>query len=205
MDSFDFIALKFYSIYQNKTVQFRCTVTQLTENFSPTWDTNKFIGNPFNFYTYQGVERSVTFSFKVFSLNLAEHINAWQRLNFLAKLTYPQDYKGSTGAVAPPLIKFTLGNMYNRREAFIDTLSFSIDENTPWEVGMNSKLVAGSITKNVNGGYNSVIDSSVESKNFKLPMIVNVDITLKFVESRDTTSTEIYGYLPPVKTAPTTT
>jgi hypothetical protein len=204
MDSFDFIALKFYSIYQNKTVQFRCTVTQLTENFSPTWDTNKFIGNPFNFYTYQGIERSVTFSFKVFSLNLAEHINAWERLNFLAKLTYPQDYKGSTGAVAPPLIKFTLGNMYDRREAFIDSLSFSIDENTPWEVGMNTKLVAGNITKNINGGYNAVIDSSVTAENFKLPMIVNVDITLKFVESRDTTSSEIYGYLPPVRTAPTT-
>lgn len=196
LDSFDFIPLKFYSIYKNKTVQFRCTVTQLTENFTPSWDANKFIGNPFNFYTYQGVERSLTFSFKVFSLNLVEHINAWQRLNFLAKLTYPQDYKGSTGAVAPPLIKFTLGNMYNRREAFIDSLSFSIDENTPWEIGVNQKLVAGNITKSVNGGYNSVIDSSVSSENYKLPMIVNVDITLKFVESRDTTSAEIYGYTP---------
>jgi hypothetical protein len=204
LDSFDFIALKFFSIYQNKTVQFRCTVTQLTENFSPTWDTNKFIGNPFNFYTYQGIERSVTFSFKVFSLNLTEHINAWERLNFLAKLTYPQDYKGTTGAVAPPLIKFTLGNMYNRREAFIDSLSFSIDENTPWEIGMNQKLAAGQITKALTGGYSTVIDSSVTSENFKLPMIVNVDITLKFVESRDTTSSEIYGYLPPVRTAPPT-
>jgi hypothetical protein len=200
LDSFDFIPLKFYSIYLNKTVQFRCTVTQLTENFSPTWDTNKFIGNPFNFYTYQGVERSVTFTFKVFSLNLSEHINSWERLNFLAKLTYPQDYKGTTGAVAPPLIKFTLGNMYNRREAFIDSLSFSVDETTPWEIGMNDKLAAGQISKAINGGYNTVIDSSVTSENFKLPMIVNVDITLKFVESRDTTSSEIYGYQPPVRT-----
>jgi hypothetical protein len=69
---------------------------------------------------------------------------------------------------------------------------------------MNTKLVAGNITKNINGGYNAVIDSSVTAENFKLPMIVNVDITLKFVESRDTTSSEIYGYLPPVRTAPTT-
>lgn len=200
LDSFDFIALKFYSIYQNKTVQFRCTVTELSETFSPTWEPNKFIGNPFNFYTYQGVERSLTFSFKVFSLNLYEHINAWERLNFLAKLTYPQDYKGASGAVAPPLIKFTLGNMYDRKDAFIENLTFTVDSNTPWEIGMNSQLANGQITKVENGGYATVIDTSVASENFKLPMIINVEVSLKFVESRGTTSKEIYGFQPPVKT-----
>jgi hypothetical protein len=200
LDSFDFIALKFYSTYQNKTVQFRCTVSELSETFTPNWESNKFIGNPFNFYTYQGVERSLTFSFKVYSLNLYEHINAWERLNFLAKLTYPQDYKGATGAVAPPLLKFTLGNMYDRKDAFIETLAFNVDANTPWEIGMNSQLSNGQITKIQNGGYASVIDTSVTSENFKLPMIINVEVTLKFVESRGTTSKEIYGYQPLVKT-----
>jgi hypothetical protein len=200
LDSFDFIALKFYSTYQNKTVQFRCTVAELSETFTPTWDTNKFIGNPFNFYTYQGVERSLTFSFKVYSLNLYEHINAWERLNFLAKLTYPQDYKGATGAVAPPLLKFTLGNMYDRKDAFIESLAFNVDANTPWEIGMNHYLVDGQISKVSGNGYATVIDTSVTSENFKLPMIINVEVTLKFVESRGTTSKEIYGYQSPVKT-----
>jgi hypothetical protein len=200
LDSFDFIALKFYSTYQNKTVQFRCTVAELSETFTPTWEPNKFIGNPFNFYTYQGVERSLTFSFKVYSLNLYEHINAWERLNFLAKLTYPQDYKGATGAVAPPLLKFTLGNMYDRKDAFIESLAFNVDANTPWEIGMNHYLVDGQISKVSGNGYATVIDTSVTSENFKLPMIINVEVTLKFVESRGTTSKEIYGYQPLVKT-----
>ena len=200
LDSFDFIALKFYSTYQNKTVQFRCTVAELSETFTPTWESNKFIGNPFNFYTYQGVERSLTFSFKVYSLNLYEHINAWERLNFLAKLTYPQDYKGATVAVAPPLLKFTLGNMYDRKDAFIESLAFNVDANTPWEIGMNHYLVDGQISKVSGNGYATVIDTSVTSENFKLPMIINVEVTLKFVESRGTTSKEIYGYQSPVKT-----
>ena len=49
-------------------------------------------------------------------------------------------------------------------------------------------------------GYATILDSSVESKNFKLPMIINVEVTLKFVESRGTTSNEIYGYQAPVRT-----
>jgi hypothetical protein len=32
-------------------------------------------------------------------------------------------------------------------------------------------------------------------------MIINVEVTLKFIESRGTTSKEIYGFQPPVKTA----
>ena len=194
-DDYDFIPLKFYSIFQNQTVQFRCTVTELSETFSPTWDTNKFIGNPFSFYTYQGVERSLTFSFKVFSLNLLEHRMAWQRLSFLAGLTYPQGFNGGSGAVAPPLIKFTLGDMYNKKDAFIDSLNFNIDANTPWEVGMNQQL-GGDISPTVGGGFTYPIFTGVTAEDFKLPMIINVEITLKFVESRQTAGPLVakYGY-----------
>jgi hypothetical protein len=194
-DDYDFIPLKFYSIFQNQTVQFRCTVTELSETFSPTWDTNKFIGNPFNFYTYQGVERSLTFSFKVFSLNLLEHRMAWQRLSFLAGLTYPQGFNGGSGAVAPPLIKFTLGDMYNKKDAFIDSLNFNIDANTPWEVGMNQQL-GGDISPTVGGGFTYPVFTGVTAEDFKLPMIINVEVTLKFVESRQTAGPLVakYGY-----------
>jgi hypothetical protein len=194
-DAFDFIPLKFYSIFQDQTVQFRCTVTELSETFSPSWEPNKFIGNPFSFYTYQGVERSLTFSFKVFSLNLLEHRMAWQRLSFLAGLTYPQGFNGGSGAVAPPLIKFTLGDMYNKKDAFIETLNFNIESNTPWEVGMNQQL-AGDITPAAGGGFISPIYTGVSAENFKLPMIINVEVSLKFIESRQTAGPTIakYGY-----------
>jgi hypothetical protein len=194
-DDYDFIPLKFYSVFQNQTVQFRCTITELSETFAPAWETNKFIGNPFSFYTYQGIERSVTFSFKVFSLNLIEHRMAWQRLNFLAGLTYPQGFSGGSGAVAPPLIKFTLGNMYNKKDAYIDSMNFNIDANTPWEVGMNQQL-GGPITATAAGGFTYPIFTGVNATEFKLPMIVNVEITLKFVESRQTAGpvTQKYSY-----------
>ena len=157
----DFVPLKFYSVARNKTVQFRATISGLSETISPSWGSNKMVGNPFNFYTYEGVERSVQFEFKVYSLNKDEHMAAWKKLDFLTSLAYPQNFSGVSLYTIPPIIKFTLGDMYKYKEAFIDSLSYSIDDNTPWEVGLN--------------------DSSV--KNFKLPMITNVSVTVKFIEN----------------------
>ena len=51
VDDLDSIVLKFESVKQNKAVNFVSTITGLGESFSPGWTSNKFIGNPFNFYT----------------------------------------------------------------------------------------------------------------------------------------------------------
>ena len=210
LDEWDFVALKFYSEYTQQTLQFRCTVTDLQETFTPSWEPNKFIGNPFNSYTYGGVERSLTFKFKVFSMSLGEHQRAWRRLNALAGMTYPQGYKGAVNAVAPPIIGITLGDMYKNRNCFIENMTFSVDENSPWEVGMNGGLkdaqIAASDWKNNGGiiGYRYEFDPNVSPKNWVLPMIVDVDITVKFIESKSTVYNSdfenghiLYDYLNP--------
>ena len=163
LDDYDFIPLKFWSVSRKAAVNFRAIISGLSESFSPSWDTNRFVGNPFNFYTYNTIERSVQFNFKIYSLNKNEHVAAWQRLSFLSSLTYPQDYVQSI-AVTPPFIKFTLGDMYNNKEAFIESLNYTIDDNTPWEIGLEK-----------------------DTKNWKLPKIIDVSITLKLVETQGST------------------
>ena len=214
-DDWDFVALKFYSEYNGKTLQFRCTINDLQETFTPSWEPNKFIGNPFSSYTYGGIERSLTFKFKVFSMSLVEHQKAWRRLNALAGMVYPQGYKGEVNAVAPPIIALTLGSMYNKRNCFIESMTFSVDENTPWEIGHNGQLLDGQIAasdwKNNGGivGYAYNFDPKVSPKDWVLPMIVDVDITVKFIESKSTvynTAYEnghtLYDYLNPKIVAP---
>ena len=107
------VALKFWSVYKKVAVNFRATISGLTETITPSWDSNRFVGNPFNFYTYNSIERSVSFTFKVYSLNPSEHVSAWQRLSFLTSLTYPQGYPNNF-SVATPFIKFTLIASYQR-------------------------------------------------------------------------------------------
>lgn len=142
----DFVILKLSNI------QFRATITGLTETFSPSWDSNKFIGNPFNYYTYSGIERSLSFNFKVFSLSCEEHNNAWEKLEELATKVYP--FGRVAYGVKPPIINFTMSNLYKSRTVFIESLTYTTDDNTPWTI----------------------------SDGMTAPQIIDVAITLKFIE-----------------------
>ena len=156
----DLVELKFWSVAKQAAVNFRATLTGITETVSPTWDTQKFVGNPFNFYTYSNIERSVNFAFKIYALNADELKACWQKINFLTNLTYPQGYVGNI-AVLPPFIRFTLGSMHVNKEAFISDLSYEIPDDAPWEIDADGL------------GMGEYI----------LPKVVNVTMTLKLVET----------------------
>jgi hypothetical protein len=60
---------------------------------------------------------------------------------------------------------------------------------------MNQQL-GGEILPAAGGGFTYPIFTGVNASEFKLPMIVNVEISLKFVESRQTAGplTQKYSY-----------
>ena len=215
----DFVLLKFASplLPTPKQAWFRSTITGLTETVSPQWDSSKFIGNPFPLYTYNQVERTVQFTFKVYSTNAAEHVASWERINFLTSLCYPQEYS-NVGVpngkvnyqthVTPPFIKFTLGNMYEDKWAIIESLTYTVDDSYPWETGI------GNLTYNAESnqwerrdttevGLNRVHEANQNSKtppNEKdakdvftktnkhiLPQIIDINISLKIVDAISTT------------------
>ena len=174
LDDVDVIPLKFYSIENDIATNFLATITGLTETFTPTWENNKFIGSPFNIYTYSSIERSVQFNFKVFSFNSDEHVAAWKRLAFLTSLVYPQKYVGAANAVKPPFIKFTLGDMFKNKEGFIESLIYTVDDNTTWDVG-----------------FDDVNSPGYVAKNYRLPTIIDVGITIKILENKNSSYTSI--------------
>ena len=160
LKSLDLVELKFWSVAKQAAVNFRATLTGITETVSPTWDTQKFVGNPFNFYTYSNIERSVNFAFKIYALNADELKACWQKINFLTNLTYPQGYAGNI-AVVPPFIRFTLGSMHVNKEAFISDLSYEIPDDAPWEIDAEG----------------------LGMSEYILPKLINVTMTLKLVET----------------------
>jgi hypothetical protein len=185
LDDYDFITLKFTSIAKGESVNFRATLSGITETTTPTWDSAKFIGSPFPYWTYTGIERSVSFNFKVYSTTPLQHIAAWQRLNFLTSLAYPQAYNKGIAVIAP-FLRITIGNLYKNKECFISQLSYTVDDNGTWEVGPTAGMGMADNQEFKLNGEATTLD------NYKLPKVIDVSVTLNLVESKSSTQ---HGYL----------
>ena len=187
LDTKDFIPLYFRNIVTGETVHFRGTITGLSETVSPSWDGAKFAGNPFSFYTYGGIERSVAFNFTIYPMNSAELANNWTKIEFLTSLTYPLGYQGGQiGAVRAPIVYFTMGDLYKDKESFIDSLQYTIPDNSNWQLDGKTEQVkeynsSGEFFSG-NGGTKVNVD-----KGYKLPHLIEVAITMKFIEQRANT------------------
>jgi hypothetical protein len=159
----DLIPFWIKSKRSNRTAHFRSYITGLSESVSPSWSSSKFFGNPFSFYTYDGVERSVQFTLNVVCLNKAELASNWEKLEFLSQQTYPTFSEISTGIYAnAPIISFRLGNIYKDKIGYIESLSYSFPDNGTWETNIEGLL---------------------------LPKFIDVSITIKFIEQIGSQST----------------
>jgi hypothetical protein len=112
------------------------------------------LGSPFNFYSYTGVERKVTFNLKVYAMSQPELVMMWRRLEFLAHCSYPYQY--NSGIIEPTLLYFTLGNVHVNKACFLDSLTYSIeDSENLWEIGGNGlgKTKVGSYESSFSGKF----------------------------------------------------
>jgi len=86
-----------------------------------------------------------------------------------------------------------LGSMYKNKVAFIESLSFTTDDNVPWNIA-DSVDVVENVTPT---GERQISTTPEDMSNHKLPMLVNVNVGLKFLESRNTTEDiKFYSFKP---------
>ena len=199
---FDFVPLKFKNVKTNEVTNFRGTITGLSETISPSWDSAKFSGNPFDFYTYTGVSRNVTFNFTVYPMNAYELVNNWTKLGFLTSLCYPLAYQGGDlGSVSAPFIFFTLGDMYKNRFSYIDSLQYTIPDTSNWQMDADVAGYDPKLDDEGSGRYFSkfgVNNPIKPNKNYKLPHLIEVAITIQLVEARANTEDrgKLYSFKP---------
>jgi len=149
-----------------KSVHFRSVISGLTETVTPSWSTQKFLGNPYASYNYEGVERSLSFNLKMFCYSATELANMWTKIQFITTNCYPSfEVVKENKVVKPPIVEFRIGNMYKSKVSFIESLSYTIPDDSNWEV--------------VDG--------------LQLPKIVEVAITMKFIENAGIEDT-LYAY-----------
>lgn len=115
---------------------FRAFLTSgLTDNNSAQFNSFKYMGRGETFYTYQGFERSVNFSFRLFAQTRDEMQPMYNRLNYLISQVYP-DYSPVTSIMRAPIVKLTIGDYMYRMPGILESINVTIDNNYPWEINL---------------------------------------------------------------------
>ena len=138
----DLIQFYFHDIVNGKYIPFRATVTGLNENLNADWSPIEYIGRADKLQSYKGFSRTISFKFNVVANSIQELLPMWQRINYLVSLSKPANYTQGTQNnpsniyskfIIPPLVKFTIGDIYKNQPGVIKSIGMNIPDNCVWE------------------------------------------------------------------------
>ena len=121
---------------------FRAYITQFTDNTDANWNEIKYAGRGDKFYIYDGFSRKINIGFKVAALSAEEMEPMYQKLNYLMGNVMP-DYKDGF-LMRGPLVKMTVGNWIDGQDGILNNVSYTIPQDSPWEIALNEPLANGS-------------------------------------------------------------
>ena len=132
----DWIPFKFKDVRNNKSIAFRAILSGITDTFSPEYSPERYVGRPDSVYVYQGTNREISFTFDVYPKSQEELPILWEKLNYLAGLTYPHWADGNAdggGGMISPFSELTIGQMYTDSPGYISSLTYTVQDNGTWE------------------------------------------------------------------------
>jgi hypothetical protein len=138
----DLIKFYFHDLVNDKYIPFRATVTGLNENLNADWTAFEYIGRADKLQSYKGFSRTLSFKFNVVANSIKELLPMWQRINYLVGLTKPANYTSGdqnspsniySKFIIPPLVKFTIGDIYKNQPGVIKSIGMNIPDNCVWE------------------------------------------------------------------------
>jgi hypothetical protein len=139
----DMIKFAFECIDNNDTAQDAALVFRaflegaISDTNQAEYNTFKYLGRGETFRTYQGFDRSISFSFKMYAQSRQELRPMYQKLNQLISQVYP-DYSPSYNLMRGNVVKLTIGDYIYRTPGFLENINVTIDNgNTPWEIALN--------------------------------------------------------------------
>jgi hypothetical protein len=125
-------------------VFFRAYLQGITENISPEWNPETYIGRAEPVYSYVKTERDISFNLTLAAQTRTELDKIYQKMNRLTSMCYPQ-YKtdnlfdGQTGRTRskPPFTRIRLGEMYGDSGmgllGFMKSVTYTVADNSTWE------------------------------------------------------------------------
>ena len=133
----DFIPFKFRDMVNGKWIIFRAILESISDTSSPDFGEERYIGRPDKVYVYRGADRNVNITFKVMPKSIQELVTLWDKLNFLKGLTYPTI---QNNRMIAPFFNLTLGDMFEKQPMIFQSLNYSIDTQSTWEIKPGLRL-----------------------------------------------------------------
>ena len=133
----DFIPFKFRDMVNGKWIIFRAILESVSDTSSPDYAEESYIGRPDKVYVYRGSTRNFNVTFKVMPKSVQEIITLWEKLNYLRGLTYPSIKQNRMVA---PFASVTIGDMVNKLPVLLQSLNYSIDTQSTWEIKPGLRL-----------------------------------------------------------------
>jgi hypothetical protein len=110
----------------------------ITDNHAAELNGFKYMGRGETFYTYQGFNRSMNFSFRMVVGASNELEPLYIKLNRLVSQVYP-DYS-TDNYMRAPMVKLTIGDYVSRMPGFLESVNITIDGTSSWEIDTNRQL-----------------------------------------------------------------
>jgi hypothetical protein len=136
-EELDFVPFRFEDMSGNLIV-FRALLSAITDTFTPNYAEQKYIGRPDKVYVYTGTDRAISFTFNIYPKSDQELSVLWDKMNYLAGLTYPTWDDTGMGMIAP-FCKLTIGDMYRNTPGYLSGLTYTVQDTGTWET-MLAKL-----------------------------------------------------------------
>ena len=102
----------------------------------------KYLGRGETFRTYQGFDRSVSFSFKLFVQTKSEMRPLYKKLNHLISQVYP-DYSPDTNFMRGNVVNLTIGDYFYRVPGFLENVNVTLNTDVGWEILLGEYLEIG--------------------------------------------------------------
>jgi len=137
----DLVKFRIQAIDTDKPTQanwmiFRAYITDLSDSVDATWNPVKYAGRGDSFYIYDGFTRKMSVTFKVAALSRQEMEPMYQKLNYLMSNLMP-DYSGVL--MRGPIMRMTIGNWIDGQLCVLNSLSYKVPTDSPWEIGLNDE------------------------------------------------------------------
>ena len=164
------------------------TISGITDEATPEWSPFKFIGSPFQQYRYMGVERSISFSLKMYYTDNDTKLSMQKSLDKLRTLVYPEEELSvityeNNGGYSPigfngNFVYLTVNGLYTDLFGLLESLSIEIDDAGVWAT-TSDNFMDGSDVK----PYPTVINVSLGFKIINNPKIENNKYVYNFTDS----------------------